>query len=96
MGRGVLGWTRTRRFPDHKLGFDANLPGNVTAIQTLQKGLSGNLGHLPPRLPNRCQARILVCGAIYIVKADDGNIFGHAKAGLTQRTHSADGREIVD
>jgi hypothetical protein len=58
--------------------------------------LGGNFSHPAQRLPHGREPRSQVGRSLYVIKPDDGYIFRHAQAGVTERSHGADGRDIVE
>jgi len=84
----------TRGFTNNQLRFDANelRVGNLfRSGNTPKHGLGCNFAHLPERLPNRRETRVLENGALDIVETDYRNVFGHAPARFAQGADRPDG-----
>ena len=65
-------------------------------VDALEKNLGGGASHFAQGLAHRSQAGLLVGGALNVVEADNGNIFGDAASRLAQRTNRSHSGDIVE
>ena len=65
-------------------------------VDAPEEDLGSGAAHLAQGLADGGQGRVLVGGALDIVKADDGNIFGDVQAGLAQGANGAHGGNVVE
>src|SRR5271155_1084474 len=86
------------RFANDQLRLHHNFFGKllVRIRNHIQQHLGAFASHLAQRLPYCSKTGLVIGGAHDVVEADDRNIFGHAQAGIVNRTDNTDGRDVVE
>ncbi len=95
-GAGALGVGRTGGFANDELRKDGDEIGkNSLSANSLQQDSCSGAAHLVKRLPNGGKARVVKCGALDVVEANDRNVGRNMKTAVHQCTNRADGGDVV-
>src|SRR5690349_16414511 len=87
---------RRRRLAHNQLRFYGNNLWKLGAADALEQSLRREFAHAAQRLANGCEARILICRVLDIVKADYRNLTRYLDPRIEQGANCADGRDVVE